>query len=326
MRLYSQITRDERRVIQKMLYSGVAEKDISSYLERDRSTIYRELKKNKTKGYNYREAHDIACSRRRVRKGKLETNGVLRLIVCSLLSEKNSPEVISFYLRESFPDDPAMHLSHEALYQWVYKQQREEGNFFLSQYLFTKRRKRQKRTLMYKKRAVITGKRSIHERPSQADEKSEPGHIEGDLIVSAGNDAYLLTLVDKKLVHTWGVPVHIKDAEIVSRAIVEALSDLPDGFIKTITFDNGTEFASFRNIEESLNCKVYFADPYCAWQRGLNEHINGRIRNFIPKKKSFAHLTDNDFDDIFYSINNRPRKSLGWRTPSSLLVESICCT
>jgi len=240
--------------------------------------------------------------------------------------EKNSPEVIAFYLKDTFPDDCSMHLSHEAIYQWLYRQRGVEGNALLSHYLFTGRRKRQNRAHAYKKRDLVQGKRTIRERPVAAQEKSEAGHLEGDLIVSAGNDAYMLTLVDRKLTHTWGVSVPSKDAELVSRAVVEALSALPNGFVKTITFDNGTEFSSFKNIESALNCTVFFADPYCAWQRGLNEHINGRIRHYIPKALSFAHLTDEDVNDILYSINNRPRKSLGWCSPSMLLEQAICCT
>ncbi len=179
---------------------------------------------------------------------------------------------------------------------------------------------------LYKNREIVAGKRSIHERPVEAQEKSEPGHLEGDLIVSTRNDAYMLSLVDRKLAHTWGMPLMSKDSESVTRAVVEALSELPEGFVKTITVDNGTEFSSFRIIEDALNCKVFFADPYSAWQRGLNEHINSRIRQYIPKKTSFAYLTDEDASDILYALNNRPRKSLGWRTPSSLLDEAICCT
>lgn len=326
MRLYSQITRDERHVIQNMLYSAVSKKEMSVNLGRDRSTIYRECCRNKTKGYHYKEAHEQASARRYTRVGKLNSNGTLRLIVCSLLMEKHSPEVISFYLRDSFPDEPEMHISHETIYRWVYGQKREEGKASLAQYLFTRRKNRQNRALVYKNRGVSTGKRGIRERPLEADEKIEVGHLEGDLIVSAGSDAYMLTLVDRKIAHTWGLPVHSKDSEVVSRAVVEALGELPDGFVKTITFDNGSEFSSYGIIERALECKVYFADPYCAWQRGLNEHINGRIRQYIPKKKSFAHLTDDDFNDILDSINNRPRKSRGWLTPSALLKQSIWCT
>lgn len=285
MRLYSHITKDERHVIQKMLYSSVSKIELSKYLGRDRSTIYREHTRNRTKGYHYQDAHERYCARRYRRRRKLDSNGVLRLLVCSLLMERNSPEVTSYYLRSQFPGDPEMHISTEAIYQWVYAQHGEYHNMLLLNYLFTKRNKRQKRSLIYQKRELIAGKRNICERPIEADEKTVAGHLEGDLITSAGNDAYLLTLVDRKLAHIWGVPVHSKDAEIVSRAVVEALNDLPAGFVKTITFDNGSEFSLFQNIEKALECKVFFADPYCSWQRGLNEHINGRIRQYIPKKK-----------------------------------------
>jgi IS30 family transposase len=309
-----------------MFYGAVSKKEMSINLGRDRSTLYREFSRNKTKGYHYEEAHGQACARRHTRKRRLDDNGTLRLIVCSLLIEKHSPEVISFYMRDTFTDEPEMHISHESIYQWIYARQGEGKRPCLARYLFTRRRNRQNRALLYKKRGIRAGKRGIRERPLEADEKSEVGHLEGDLIISAGSDAYLLTIVDRKIAHTWGLPVHSKDSEVVSRAVVEALSELPDGFVKTITFDNGSEFSSYEIIERALGCKVYFADPYCAWQRGLNEHINGRIRQYIPKKKSFAHLTDDDFEDILQSINNRPRKSRGWVTPCLLLKQSICCT
>lgn len=326
MRLYTQITKDERLVIQNMHYRDITIQEMSVYLGRDRSTIHREITRNKTRGYHYREAHDQACSRRHRRQGKIDRNGMLRLIICSMLAEKYSPEVISYYLRTIFPDEPEMNVSYEAIYQWIYRQRGKAGAADMTQYLFTRRKNRQNRALLHKKRGLNTGKRGIGERPLEANEKTDVGHLEGDLIVSAGNDAYMLTLVDRKIAHVWGLPVPSKDPEMVSRAVVEALGNLPDGFVKTITFDNGSEFSLYDKIENALNCEVFFADPYCAWQRGLNEHINGRIRQFIPKNKSFSHLTDDDFDDILDVINTRPRKSLGWRTPVSLLNQSICCT
>jgi IS30 family transposase len=133
-------------------------------------------------------------------------------------------------------------------------------------------------------------------------------------------------LVDKKNIYTWGMPIPCKDPNVVTRAVIEALSDLPEDYVKTITFDNGSEFSMHKEIEEALCCKVYFADPYSSWQRGLNEHINGRIRQYMPKKKSFASLNDDDFNYILNSINNRPRKSLGWKSPSELIIYDLCCT
>ena len=132
--------------------------------------------------------------------------------------------------------------------------------------------------------------------------------------------------IDRKNKNIWGVSIPSKDADTVTRAITETLGELPNDYIKTITFDNGTEFSMHKEIENALSCKVYFADPYCSWQRGLNEHINARIRQYLPKKKSFANLTDDQFDSILYAINNRPRKILGWKSSYEVFLNDICCT
>lgn len=237
----------------------------------------------------------------------------------SLLLDKNSPELISFYLKENFPDDLTVQISHEAIYRWIY----DQNNKSLTSNLFTKRRIRQDHSNIYKNRGIFIEKKNINERPVGANEKTEPGHLERDLVVSAGHDAYVLTLTDRKIMNIWGLPVNSKDPEEVCRAVVETLETLPEGFVKTITFDNGSEFNLYPIIEEALACKVYFADPYSPWQRGLNEHLNARIRQYLPKKKSFAGLTDDEYQDILFAINNRPRKSRNWRSPMSLLEDAL---
>lgn len=326
MRPYTHINFIERRVIKNMFFSEASKSTVAKYLNRHRSSLYREISRNKTKAYHAKEAQELAERRRNRYHRKLDTNGELRLIVCTLLMEKNSPEVISFYMKNIFPEDKRMHISHESIYAWLYEQKEVTGNLKFIEYLFTKRKKRQKRTNIYKNRVKDITKKNIRERPKEALERNKAGHLEGDLIVSAGNDAYVLTLVDRKNVHVWGIPLPSKDANTVARAVSEALSDLPDNYVKTITFDNGTEFSMHKEIEEALNCKVFFADPYCAYQRGLNEHINGRIRHYLPKKKSFAYLTDDLFNNILYAINNRPRKSLEWKSPYELLLNDLCRT
>ncbi|MBN2259957.1 MAG: IS30 family transposase [Clostridiales bacterium] len=319
MRHFQQLTEAERGVIQKMVYSHLPKTEIARYIDRHHSTIYRELHRNKTKAYQFIEAHQKANARKRKKIRKLDSNAILRLIVVSLLMEKNSPELIAYYLKTNFPEDSSMQISHEAIYTWIYTQK----EYNLPAYLFTKRKKRQNRSNTYKYRGVSIEKKNIRERPQEADEKSEPGHLEGDLIVSKGQDAYVLSLADRKNMTIWGSPVTSKDPEEVCRAVVESLEHLPEGFIKTITFDNGTEFNSYKIIEKALNCKVYFADPYCSWQRAINEHLNARIRQYLPKNKSFAGLTDDDYQDILEEINNRPRKSRNWRTPMSLLEDAL---
>jgi len=319
MRHFEQISLPERHVIQKMKYSGFKKYEIGNFLGRHHSTIYREYARNKTRGYQYNEAQAMAKDRHNKKKSKLDSNGVLRLLVITLLRNYNSPELISYYLKIYFSDEPSMNISHESIYKWLYKQ--EDAS--LLKFLFTKRAKRQVRSNIYKKRNIESGKKNIRERPVEAEEKSEAGHLEGDLIFSKNQDRYALTLADRNNMHVWGLPVNSKDPEEVCRAVVETLDYLPDGYVKTITFDNGTEFNSYRIIEKALNCKVYFADPYSSWQRGLNEHLNGRIRQFLPKKKSFAGLTDEEFKDILLIINSRPRKSRNWSSPISLLEESL---
>jgi transposase, IS30 family len=323
MRPYRQINNTERLVIKNMYYGGKSKAGIAKTLNRHRSSIYRELSRNKTKAYHDKEAQELSEKRQSKRFRRLDTNGILRQVVCTLLIDKNSPEVISFYLKDMFPKDHSMHISHESIYTWIYEQRDYNGKYILTRYLFTHRRKRQNRSNIYKKRAKDLSKKTIRERPKEANERSEAGHLEGDLIVSSGGNAYLLTLVDRKNINTWGVYLPSKDANTVTRAITETLENLPRDYVKSITFDNGTEFSMHQEIEKALSCKVYYADPYTAWQRGLNEHINGRIRQYLPKKKSFAGLTDEAVASILFAINNRPRKSLGWKSPVELFLTDL---
>jgi IS30 family transposase len=299
-----------------MLYDHKTIREIARSLLRSSSSISREIKRNKTHGYNAIEAE--AKSRKRIPKKNriIEKHSELSAVIENMIKDGNSPEVISgYYLKLFFSECPMLQVSHETIYQWLYQCARP-----LLGFLFTKRKKRQNRGNTYKNRGKDTTKRNIDERPEAANKKQEYGHLEGDLIVSAGNDAYLLTLVDRKNQFTWGVKSPVKDADVIARAVIEALEDIPPGYLKSITFDNGTEFALHKEIEEALSCKVYFADPYSSWQRGLNEHINGRIRYYLPKKKSFACLTDEKIDSIISAINNRPRKSFNWITPSDIFL------
>ncbi len=314
MRSYIRIHKSERYVIQKMLYEHKTIREIARNLCRSASSISRELKRNKTHGYNAIEADEKAQGRILKKERIIVKYPELREVIKDLLKEGNSPEVISgYYLEKIFPANPKLHVSHETIYQWLYTSARP-----LLIHLFTKRKKRQNRGNIYKSRGKDKTKKSIDERPEAANNKEEYGHLEGDLIVSAGNDAYLLTLVDRKNPFIWGVKSPVKDAAVIARAVIEALEDVPLGYLKSITFDNGTEFALHREIEKALSCDVYFAKPYSSWQRGLNEHINGRIRYYLPKKKSFASLTDENIESIISTINNRPRKSLNWKKPSEI--------
>jgi transposase, IS30 family len=315
MKPYKHFTEDERRVIQKMYYSGVKKSKIASYMQRHPSSIFREMNRNKTHGYNAADAQNKSESRRWQKESKLRTNGLLRMIVVDLLREKNSPEVIAFYLQKYFP---FCAVSHETIYRWLYDRS-EQGGYTFVTLLFTRRRSRQKRANTYKNRAKDTSKKNIRLRPEEANKRSEYGHLEGDLIIGKEHSGYLLTLVDRKAKYLWSVSLPSKDEETTLRGFVEVLDHLPKGFVRSITLDNGTEFGAHKLIEQALSCPVFFADPYSSWQRGLNEHLNGRLRHYFPKKRNFSDLTDDEVSCAVSSINNRPRKSLGWVSPSEIL-------
>ena len=315
MKHYKQLTESERRVIQKMHYSGIKPGKIAVCLQRATSTITRELMRNKTRGYNAVEAHSKSQLRKHRKTKLLKTDGFLRMIVVDLLREKNSPEVISYYLKQYFS---FCKISHEAIYQWLYDRS-ESGGYAFSSMLYLRKRFRQKRGKAYKTRQKDSTKKNIRERPKEAESRSETGHLEGDLIVGKGNSGYLITLVDRKTDFLWSLKIPSKDENTTLRGFVELSDSMEKGFIKTITLDNGTEFALHELMEKALSCKVYFADPYSSYQRGLNEHINARLRQYFPKNYSFSSLTDEALDDAVFAINNRPRKSLGWASPSELL-------
>ncbi len=326
MRLYTQLQCEERIVIKKMYYQkNISLRKIARILGRSPSTISREIRRNATHGYNEYEAHAKACQRRKdAKKTKCEKNPKLFHEVEKILVEKKySPEIVAHTLKTKYPDTKAMHLSHETIYQEIYKRYHRDGRKDLVEVLFFRRKKRQKRANMNKNRFVDYEKKNIRQRSERANSRQEVGHLEGDLIESAKKDAYLLTLVDRCSNYSWALPLPSKDAQTVTRALIEILTEMPQGFVKTITLDNGKEFAHHRRIEEEIKCSIYFADPYAAWQRGINENTNRMYRYFLPKKKSFAHLTDEDIEAISEMINARPRKSKGWKSSYEFLQEHL---
>ena len=153
------------------------------------------------------------------------------------------------------------------------------------------------------------------------DNKTNGGDWEGDTVVSAKQQGFLLTLVDRKSKLLRSRKVQTKQADEVAKAVIDALEDLPISWVKTITFDNGTEFARHEDIVTVLPADIYFADPYSAYQRGTNENTNGLIRRYLPKGTSFCELSQQHVDRIVEDLNNRPRKTLGYRTPNEVFQE-----
>lgn len=316
---YEHFSLKQRKVIQKMSWSGKKLSDIAISLNRHPSSIKREIYRNKSEDGLYRahEAHSKYLQRKsKIIFSKIHKNEKLRLFIIEKILRRWSPEYISGRLLIEFPDDLTMRISHESIYQWLYALYFAK-NILLWKYLPRKRRKRNKRQDKTKSRISkpVKEKKSIHERPEEAEKKEEIGHWEGDTVVGKNNDGYTVTLLERvtQLYLTAWMPN--KEAGTCVRAIIEAFGDIPNEKIKTITFDNGTEFANFTEIEELFECDVFFADPYSSWQRGSNERSNGLLRRFYPKGTSFKDMNEKVLEINTKKINYMPRKILNFLTP-----------
>lgn len=313
------LTLVERVKIEMYHEQGMSATGIASTLGRCVTTITRELQRNSTaRGYRAERAHRMYLERRRSCRPaeKLRSLRLRHYVIEKIRDEEWTPEQVAGRLPLDFPDDPHMRISHEAIYQAIYTQ---DSLRFLIVYLPQARPKRRKRGQGKTRRGPsIPNRVGIDQRPPEADTRTDPGHWEGDLVVGKNNDGFLVTLAERTSRILCAVKATTKKAGEVAQAVIEALLDYPPSWLKTLTFDNGTEFALHERMTQALPLRVYFADPYSAYQRGTNENTNGLVRRYLPKGTSFAELTQRQLDSIVEQINNRPRKCLGYRTPNEV--------
>ena len=316
------LTPCERGEIQAYSKQGLSPAEIARKMGRDPSTIGRELRRNGSRcGYNAEKAHERYTQRRKAcrPKFKLRDGPLRRYVTNAIRDEEWTPEEVAGRLPLDYPDDPAMRISHEAIYQAIYGQ---ESLGFLVSFLAQGRPKRRPRGQGKNRRGPsIPNRVGIEERPDHVEDRREPGHWEADTMVGKGRDGFIVTLAERSQRFLRAVKVPTLKACEVARAIIDALLDMPVSWVRTITFDNGTEFARHELIAEELGVDTYFADPYAAYQRGTNENTNGLIRRFLPKGRSFQDLAQSQLDRIVEQLNNRPRKCLGYRTPNEAFNE-----
>jgi transposase, IS30 family len=312
---YEQLNLYDRKLIKKKLVQQKSFRNIALKMGRSPSTICTEIKRNKGKyWYNPYDAQKKYEQRRKDSKLKLiDKNSKLRKHIIKELKDGNSPDVISGRLKLTYKKYPSMQISHESIYLWVYDQVLHGSN--LHNYLARGVKKRNKRLNKRKSRIRIPDRTSIHERPESVESRKYKGHWEGDTIVGKGHSGYIATVVERKSYFLVAGIMSDKKPESCNRAILEGFSEVSNKYIRSITFDNGSEFYQHYNLKFLLECKTYFADPYSSWQRGINEHTNGILRRFFPKNMDFSKLTQNDIDRAVNKINNRPQKSLGYKTP-----------
>ena len=319
MRQYSQLTEEDRIEIYAMLQAGKSKKQIALELSRHPSTITREIRRNTgLRGYRPKQAHSIALHRRfNAHKVVKMTPDTVKYIE-SRIRQEHSPEQISdSMIMDNLWSGPRV--SHERIYRHIWQDKATGGD--LHKYLrIIGTKKKRKRRNSKDTRGCIKNRISIDNRPDIVDKKVRIGDWEGDTVVGKNHKGALVTLVDRKSKLTRIAKVDTYTAGAVEKAIVNLMADLPRRNY-TLTVDNGKEFANHQEVAKALKIKVFFADPYCSWQRGLNENTNGLIRQYVPKGSDIRRLTDQQIEHIADRLNNRPRKSLGFKTPNQVFYK-----
>jgi IS30 family transposase len=211
-------------------------------------------------------------------------------------------------------------ISHETIYRHIYADKAAGGSLWKELRCQKKRKKRY--ASGRERRDQIVGRRSISERPTHIEERTQVGHWEGDTVIGAHHKQAIVTLVERKSGYAILSKVTHKTAEMVGNAIISELKPFAP-LVKTLTFDNGKEFAGHQRVDRELQSITYFADPFASWQRGSNENLNGLLRQYIPKKKSLFTITQEQIKMIQDQLNNRPRKRLGFKTPNEVFMQSI---
>ena len=313
---YGHLSIDEREMIMKMRAQAVSLEQIGQRLGRSKGTISRELSRNVSSTGDYKPHLAQRYYEKRRRKSKepyrLEGDGWLRRYVRKKLSAYWSPEQISGRLHEDHDID----VSPVTIYSWIYRDAAAGGGLriFLRQGHKTRRRRRAGED----RRGQMPDRRMIDRRPKAANQRRRIGDWEGDTVEGRKGSGLIATHVDRKSRYTVAVKISDKSASTVTRATLEAMKKLPPEKLRTMTFDNGKEFAGFKDLERELGMRSYFAQPYHSWERGTNENTNGLLRQFFPKGMDFSKVLQTDVDKALKLLNNRPRKCLNYRTPTEV--------
>src|SRR5690242_9947242 len=321
------LTLADREEITIGLHAGQSFTAIAARLGKAVSTVSREVAANGGRaGYRAWRAHQRAREQARRPKPPKLACPQLATRVCAWLEQWWSPVQISRRLRIEFPGDPMMHVSHETIYQALYVQGRGELRRELARCLRTGRAKRRPRGRDGRS-GHIKGMVMISERPAEAGDRAVPGHWEGDLIIGKDCKSAVGTLVERTtryvlLLHLPGG----RDAHLVEQAMREAIGTLPAELARTITWDQGIEMAYHADFTIATGIPVYFCDPHSPWQRGSNENTNGLLRQYLPKGTDLSVHSAEDLASIARSLNNRPRKTLGFMKPSEKLAELLAHT
>jgi len=322
MKTYYRLTFEEREEISRLLSQKCSFNAIAKYLERDKGTISREVNQGTGNKYVYRaiRAQNRArrkSAKRRKGKRKIDKNRGLKKEIMAKMKLRWSPEQIANFLKERYPQNKDMRISHEAIYTYLYVLPKGQLKKELLSYLRQGKKRRYKRnrknqTGIERKLEDMT---SIEERPVEVAERTVPGHWEGDLIIGKNRRSALGTLVERTSRTTILVPLENREAATVRKSFAREIKQVPHQLKLTLTYDQGREMAEHKLFTKQTEVKVYFAHPGSPWERGTNENTNGLLRQFFPKGTDFNKTSRREIKKVQHLLNGRPRKTLNWQTP-----------
>ena len=308
---YKQLTREQRYQIYALKKAGHSRSAIARNVGVHKATIGRELARNLgERGYRPKQADERARARHKQRVGSRITAAQWRQVE-ALLRQEWSPAQISGRLAL----EGQARISHERIYQYIYANKARGGTLYRH---LRCQKQRRKRYGSYSRRGQIPHRVLIDQRPEVVEQKARLGDWEADTIIGRNHQAAIVSLVERQSKLTRLKKVARNTAELVAHAVTTQLQPLT---ARTITSDNGREFAGHRQIGHKLKADFYFAHPYHSWERGLNENTNGLVRQYFPKQSEFSKLTDKQVKKVEERLNNRPRKTLGYKTPNEVFFK-----
>ena len=315
---YTQLTLSKRYHISALNKQGYSQKSIAQELEVHPSTICRELRRNRdiVRGYNAELAQIKSTKVEMQKKKRFSLTKAIEKYIRAKLKQDWSPEQIAGRMKL----DTGVSIVHETIYRYIYTNKKNGGKLYT--YLRHKNKKYHHRSNDYRSRGTIIDRVMIDKRPKIVEKKSRIGDWEIDTVVGKDHKGFLVTVVDRKSKFALIKNVTSKHAEVVTQALIEMITPLK-GITHTITSDNGKEFAYHKQVSAALDTNFYFANPYHSWERGLNEHINGLIRQYLPKKSEFLHVSKEEIIMIQNRLNHRPRKVLNYKTPYEVFFSEM---
>lgn len=307
---HRRLTRKERVQIETLLNEKKSKSYIAKKLKRARSTITREVNKWVQNKEDYLNKRNL---------DKISTYSLLKFFVYKGLLSNWTPEQISGRLKELYPNNAIMSISHEAIYRHIYTRPQASLNKKLIKLLVRKKTRRRSHKKRRSGGSKIINQVSIDNRPEYIELRNEVGHWEGDLIIGKDHKSAIGTIVERKTRFTLIIKLKPKKAMEVANEFSGILNKLNPIYKKSMTYDNGIEMARHEMITQNTGMKIYFAHPYSSWERGTNENTNGLIRRYFPKGTNFNEIDLKKLQTIQGKLNNRPRKIIGYKTPKEMM-------